>query len=363
MKMAIEERLSTDIYQEFGDDTLKFDVIIGNPPYQEEDGGAQSSARPIYHHFIQGAKELNPQYITYITPSRWFAGGRGLDSFRIEMLNDPHLKEIHDWLTPEDIFPNTNIRGGVNYFLWASDYNDSNIRFASYKNREKISDLERPLVIKGIDIFLRDNIGIKVLEKIFGNNYGKARTISEIVSPLRPFGFRGYFIDDERYKSTPDNLKYPIICYARGWKQGYVEREIVETRSEWIDEWKLFTPRANNIGTELSDDNFNIRIGEPGTICTESYMVIGAAEELGQQEIEALGKYLQTKFSRFLHSLAKGSQDATAKTYRFIPMQNFTKYSDINWDNSIIEIDEQLYKKYNLTALEVEYIKSNIKEM
>lgn len=363
MKMAIEERLSTDIYQEFGDDTLKFDVIIGNPPYQEEDGGAQSSARPIYHHFIQGAKELNPQYITYITPSRWFAGGRGLDSFRIEMLNDPHLKEIHDWLTPEDIFPNTNIRGGVNYFLWASDYNDSNIRFASYKNREKISDLERPLVIKGIDIFLRDNIGIKVLEKIFGNNYGKARTISEIVSPLRPFGFRGYFIDDERYKSTPDNLKYPIICYARGWKKGYIEKEIVEVRSEWIDQWKLFTPRANNIGTELSDDNFNIRIGDPGTICTESYMVIGAEEGFKRQEIEALGKYLQTKFSRFLHSLAKGSQDATAKTYRFIPLQDFTSDSDIDWNNPIIDIDEQLFEKYRLTSSEMEYIKNNIKEM
>lgn len=363
MKMAIEERLSTDIYQEFGDDTLKFDVIIGNPPYQEEDGGAQSSARPIYHHFIQGAKELNPQYITYITPSRWFAGGRGLDSFRIEMLNDPHLKEIHDWLTPEDIFPNTNIRGGVNYFLWASDYNDSNIRFASYKNREKISDLERPLVIKGIDIFLRDNIGIKVLEKIFGNNYGKARTISEIVSPLRPFGFRGYFIDDERYKSTPDKLKYPIICYARGWKKGYIEKEIVEVRSEWIDRWKLFTPRANNIGTELSDDNFNIRIGGPGTICTESYMVIGAEEGFTRQEIEALGKYLQTKFSRFLHSLAKGSQDATAKTYRFIPLQDFTSDSDIDWNNPVINIDEQLFEKYRLTSSEMEYIKNNIKEM
>jgi len=363
MKMAIEERLSTDIYQEFGDDTLKFDVIIGNPPYQEEDGGAQSSARPIYHHFIQGAKELNPQYISYITPSRWFAGGRGLDSFRIEMLNDPHLKEIHDWLTPEDIFPNTNIRGGVNYFLWASDYNDSNIRFASYKNREKISDVERPLVIKGIDIFLRDNIGIKVLEKIFGNNYGKVRTISEIVSPLRPFGFRGYFIDDERYKSTPDNLKDPIICYARGWKKGYIEKEIVEVRSEWIDQWKLFTPRANNIGTELSDDNFNIRIGDPGTICTESYMVIGAEERFTRQEIEALGKYLQTKFSRFLHSLAKGSQDATAKTYRFIPLQDFTSDSDIDWHNPIIDIDEQLFEKYRLTSSEVEYIKNNIKEM
>ncbi|MGM8365608.1 Eco57I restriction-modification methylase domain-containing protein [Virgibacillus sp. W0181] len=363
MKLVSQAEAIKEIYKLYGDDTLKFDVIIGNPPYQEEDGGAQSSARPIYHHFIQAAKSLKPQYITYITPSRWFAGGRGLDSFRNEMLNDLHLKEIHDWLTPEDIFPNTNIRGGVNFFLWASDYNDSNIRFASYKNGKKISDLERPLAIDGIDILLRDNIGIKVLEKIYANDYMNACTVSELVSPLRPFGFRGYFIDDERYNSTPDNLKKPIICYARGWKKGYVERDIVEIRPEWIDQWKLFTPRANNIGTELSDDNFNIRIGEPGTICTESYMVIGAEEELGQQEIEALGKYLQTKFSRFLHSLAKGSQDATTKTYRFIPMQDFTSNSDISWDNSIVEIDEQLYKKYKLTPSEVEYIKSNIKKM
>jgi len=363
MKLASKEKLTIEIYKAFGDDNLKFDVIIGNPPYQEEDGGAQSSARPIYHYFIQLAKELNPQYITYITPSRWFSGGRGLDSFRNEMLNDPHLKEVHDWLTPEDIFPNTNIRGGVNFFLWARDYNDSNIRLATYKNGKRISDVDRPLAIEGIDIFLRDNIGIKVLEKIYANDYSNARTISKLVSPLRPFGFRGYFIDDKRFKSTPDNLKQPLTCYARGWKKGYIERKIVKIRSEWIDQWKLFTPRANNIGTELSDDNFNIRIGEPGTICTESYMVIGVEEGFGKQEIEALGKYLQTKFSRFLHSLAKGSQDATAKTYRFIPLQDFSNNSDIDWSKPIIDIDEQLFDKYNLSSTERKYINKNIKDM
>src|SRR5690625_176595 len=363
MELASEGKLAEKIYKAFGDENMKFDVIIGNPPYQEEDDGAQSSARPVYHHFIQASKELNPEYLSFITPSRWFVGGKGLDNFRKEMLNDLHLKEIHDWLTLEDIFPNTNIRGGVNYFLWASNYNNKNIRFVSYKNGRKISDVERPLAIKGIDIFLRDSIGIKVLEKIYANNYTDIDTISGLVSPRKPFGLSGYFIDDERYKSTPDNLKYPIICYARGWRKGYIERDIVTVRTEWIDRWKLFTPRANNIGTELADDNFNIRIGEPGTICTESYMVIGANERFKRGEIEALGKYLQTKFSRFLHSLAKGSQDATAKTYRFIPLQDFSNNSDIDWSKPIIDIDEQLFNKYNLTLTERNHIKNNIKDM
>src|SRR5690625_1672735 len=363
MKLASEGKLADKIYKAFGDENMKFDVIIGNPPYQEEDGGAQSSARPVYHHFIQGAKELNPEYLSFITPSRWFVGGKGLDNFREEMLNDLHLKEIHDWITPEDVFPNTNIRGGVNYFLWARNYNDKNIRFVSYKNGHKISDVERPLAVKGIDIILRDSVGIQILEKIYANKYTNLSTISRFVSSRKPFGLSGYFINDERFKDTPENLKSSIICYARGWRKGYIERDIVTVRTEWIDRWKLFTPRANNIGTELADDNFNIRIGEPGTICTESYMVIGANEGFKRGELEALGKYLQTKFSRFLHSLAKGSQDATAKTYRFIPLQDFSNNSDIDWSKPIIDIDEQLFEKYNLTSSERKYINNNIKDM
>lgn len=358
-KGTLSEKLS-NLYR---GENVKFDVILGNPPYQEADGGAQSSARPIYHHFIQATKALNPEYITYITPSRWFVGGKGLDTFRNEMLNDVHIKEIHDWLTPEDIFPNTNIRGGVNFFLWDKNYTDNSIRFASYKNGRKISDLNRPLAIEGIDILLRDNIGIKVLEKIYENDYENISTIAKIVSPRKPFGFGGYFIEDQRFKSTRTSLNKPIICYAKGWKKGYIEQDIVEIRSEWIDRWKVFTPRANNIGTELSDDNFNIRIGEPGTICTESYIVIGADSNYGKNEAEALGKYLQTKFSRFLHSLAKGSQDATSKTYRFIPLQDFSANSDIDWNVSNTEIDRQLYKKYGLSQMEINYIDENIKTM
>lgn len=355
--------LAGELTKLYRGENVKFDVIIGNPPYQEEDGGAQSSARPIYHHFVQAAKSLNPEYITYITPSRWFVGGKGLDSFRDEMLNDLHMKEIHDWLTPEDIFPNTNIRGGVNFFLWDKSFTDASIRFASYKNGRKISDLNRPLAVEGIDILLRDNIGVKVLEKIYDNDYENIFTIADIVSPRKPFGFGGYFIDDKRFKNAEASLAKPVTCYAKGWKKGYIERDIVEMRPKWIDQWKVFTPRANNIGTELSDDNFNIRIGGPGTICTESYIVIGADSDYGKNEIEYLGRYLQTKFSRFLHSLAKGSQDATSKTYRFIPMQDFSSDSDINWDNPSVEIDQQLYSKYGLSQEEINYISENIKPM
>lgn len=280
MKLASEGKLAEKIYKAFGDENMKFDVIIGNPPYQEEDGGAQSSARPVYHHFIQASKELNPEYLSFITPSRWFVGGKGLDNFREEMLNDLHLKEIHDWLTPEDIFPNTNIRGGVNYFLWDKNHTEENVRFVSYKNGKKIDDTIRPLKLKNTNILIRDSVGIKILEKVLFNESKSVYTMDEIVSPRKPFGISGNFTTDVRLKNTPDNLKNPIICYSRGWKKGYLEKDIISVRTGWIDKWKVYTPYANNIGTELSDDNLNAYVGYPGTVCTETYLVIGGDIDL-----------------------------------------------------------------------------------
>ena len=266
----------------FGDDKLKFDVIIGNPPYQEMDGGAQASASPIYHHFVRLAKKLNPELISFIIPTRWYAGGKGLDDFRDEMLNDIHFRELHDWLTPEDIFPNTNIRGGVCYFLWDKNYNISEnlTRVVTYENNRVINDVVRSLKIEGVDILIRDGKAISILSKVFSN--GNTDTMLNYISPLRPFGFRGYFIKDEAFRSADSGLSDPIICYGKGKLVGYVERSEVTVRPEWIDVWKLFTPRANNVGTELNDDNLNTFIGTPKTICTESYLVVGA--ELGLNE-------------------------------------------------------------------------------
>ena len=173
----------------------------------------------------------------------------------------------------------------------------------------------------------------------------------------------GHFIKTENYKSTFDDLRNPIICYGKGKKVGYIERDIITTHSEWIDKWKIYTPRANNIGTELNDDNLNTFIGAPKTVCTESYLAVGAELDLDENACLNLAKYFKTRFVRFLHSLAKASQDATSKTFKFVPLENFTETSSIDWDKSIEEIDQQLYAKYGLTQEEIDFIETMIKPM
>lgn len=358
-----EEDWQQRITQAFGGEELKFDVIIGNPPYQEMDGGAQASAKPLYHRFIQTAQDLKPALMSFIIPARWYGGGKGLDEFREQMLNDKHIREFHDWLTPDDIFPNTNIRSGVCYFLWDKEYDntESLTRVVTHKDNKIVDDVVRPLAIDGVDIFIRDSKAISILEKVFTDS--STQQLSSVVSPRRPFGFQGYFVDDERFRASKDGLSTPIVCYGRGQVTGYVEREEVTVRPEWIDKWKVFTPRANNIGTELPDDNLNSFVGRPGTICTESYLVIGADLDLDETSASNLSKYLTTKFARYLHGLAKSSHDATARTYRFVPIQDFSSNSDIDWSVSVSEIDQQLFEKYGLSEEERQHIESSIKEM
>lgn len=360
---AKNNQASKKLLEIFGDEKLKFDVIIGNPPYQEMDGGAQASASPIYQHFVRLAKELNPELISFIMPTRWYAGGKGLDDFRDEMLNDIHLRELHDWLTPEDIFPNTNIRGGVCYFLWDKNYDSSQelTRVVTYENNTVINDVIRTIKIKGTDILVRDGKAIPILSSVFTDK--NTDTMNNHISSRKPFGLEGNFIKNSNFRKSNVQLTDPIQCYGKGQSIGYVERNEVLVRQEWIDLWKVYTPRANNIGTELNDDNLNTFIGNPKSVCTESYLVIGA--ELGLDEVSCnnLSKYLTTKFARYLHSLAKGSQDATSKTFRFVPVQDFSNKSDIDWSVSVQEVDKQLYKKYLLTDDEIKHIETRIKAM
>ena len=352
----------TSFWLNEGNEIMKFDAIVGNPPYMIMDGGAKASAKPIYNYFIESSKKVKPKYMSFIIPTRWYTGGKGLDDFRKSMLNDKHMELIHDYLTPEYIFSNTNIRGGVCYFLWNKDYNNEVdlIRVITHQNEKIVSDIKRKFKIEEVDIFIRDAQAILILDKIVKQ---ETTLLSMYVSSLKPFGFRGYFIKDKRFHLDKNNLDNPIICYGKGKLLGYVERAEVKNHIEWIDVWKIFTPRANNIGTELSDDNLNSFIGEPGSICTESYIAMGMELNLTKIMAINLTKYLKTKFLRFLHGIAKSSQDATAKTYQFVPLQDFSDESDIDWSKSIAEIDQQLYAKYKFSKDEIDYVESKIKPM
>ena len=354
-KITLEDEIKV------GEKKVKFGAVIGNPPYQISDGGAQASAKPIYQYFVLLGKQLSNKYSCYITPTRWFAGGKGLDEFRDMMLRDKTIKELHDFLTPEDVFPNTNNRGGVCYFINDRDKTGKNVKFVTHKNNRKISEIDRPLLIDGVDIFLRDNRGIDIINKF--NSYGCNSYLEAIISARKPFGLDGNFISSEKFKSDKLGIVNPLKCYGKSQKIGFIDNNIIKKNKKWIKSWKVFTPYANNIGTELNDDNQNSFVGEPDSVCTETFLAIGADLSLSEDAAKNLSVYLKTKFARYLHSLAKISQHGTKQTYRFVPMQDFIEKSDIDWSKPIDNIDEQLFNKYNLSEEEREHIKKSIKNM
>lgn len=353
----------TDTLAEGENDMIKFEAIVGNPPYQEDDGGAQKSARPIYNYFVYMGKNLTSNYLSIIMPSRWYAGGKGLDEFRDDMLNDPHICVLHDFLHPEEVFPDTNNRGGICYFESSKSFDNTKtgVAIISHEKSGETYSSQRSLKTQDIDIFIRDTRAIAILDKI--NELDSVNTIMHFVSSRKPFGIDGAFVKNNEYKSTALGLNEPIMCFGKAKKVGFVEQAQVTMHEEWINKWKVYLPYANNIGTELNDDNQNAFVGSPNTICTETFLVVGAELELNEMSANNLCKYLKTRFARFLHSLAKISQHGTAKTYRFVPLQDFTDKSDIDWSKSVAKIDQQLYKKYNLDDSEIAFIESMIKPM
>lgn len=350
----------TDTPQE-GAEPVKFEAVVGNPPYQEPDGGAQKSARPIYQEYVYIGEYLTRQYLSLITPTRWFSGGKGLDEFREHMLNDAHIKVLHDYTHPEDVFPDTNNRGGICYFFRDLDYdNVANLVNVVTHGDKTIDSTMRTLKIQDLDIFVRDSNAIRILQKV---NRDGAVNLDNYISAAKAFGFRTFFIKDARFRSSSADLDNPIKCYGRAGKIGYVEESEIPSHKEWISKWKVYVPESNNIGTELNDDNQNAIVGEPQSICTETYLVVGADLDLSEISANNLSLYLKTKFARYLHGVAKISQHGTAKTYRFVPLQDFTEHSDIDWSKSVPEIDQQLYRKYNLSDEEIAFIEKMIKPM
>lgn len=347
-----------------GGEKVEFGAVVGNPPYQESDGGAQASARPIYHKFVEITNQLSTNLATLIIPTRWYAGGKGLDQFREHMLANTHISQLHDFINPETVFPGTNNRGGVCYFLVDKEYN-ANISkgtlVVTHENNKVKYKTVRNLNTFDSGIFMRDSQGVTIVNSIICNK--SFSPLSEYISSAKAFGFRSFFIKDKRFKSSKIGLSDPVTCYGSRGTVGYVERKEVTTNSDKIDSWKVFVPRANNIGTELNDDNQNSFSVGYATICTETFLVIGLSQNLNETKASTLAKYLQTKFARFLHSMAKISQDATRRTYRFVPVPDLSKDSPINWNLSLNEIDEQLFNFYGLNEEEKQHIRNSIKDM
>lgn len=330
---------------------MKFDVIVGNPPYQLNDGGGTgSSAVPIYHKFIEQAKKLNPTYLSMIIPARWFSGGRGLDEFRDEMLNDKRIRVLHDFIRADDVFPGVEIKGGVCYFLWQNN-SEGKTKVITHKENGIILESERTLLEENAETYIRYNEAISILRKI---QKFKEDSFSKLISANDPFGFDirvagSYKRVKPSYKKKP--FADSVTFYYNGWQKegvGYIDKKQIKKNVDWINDYKILIPKAWGIGS-MVNDWLNPIIVESPSCCTETYLVIGPFKN--EKTIKNVSKYIQTRFFHFLVLLIKNTQNAMKKVYSFVPMQDFSE----DWT------DEKLYSKYSLTTEEINFIESMIR--
>ncbi len=321
---------------------MKFDVIIGNPPYQLSDGGAQASAMPIYNLFVSQAMRLKPRYLSMIIPARWYGGGRGLDEFRSAMIGDRRIRVLHDFLNASDCFgTGVEIKGGVCYFLWERD-NEGMCRIFTHNGDSVKEQPERYLKEKNSDVFIRYSEGVSVYHKILTF---KEKTMDTLVSSQKPFGLRTFV------RGTQTKTQDSVILFERGGKS-YINRNEIVTHRDWIDKPKVYISAAYNAGDTYPHQILGKPIiGEPCSCCTETYVVIGPFHST--EESENVVSYIRTKLFRFLVMLKKSSQHAASQVYSFVPIQDFSH----PWT------DEMLYQKYGLDKDEIAFIESMIRPM
>lgn len=349
-----DDALETHAYQFIHTDNLldifgvdmKFDVIIGNPPYQLSDGGGMgTSAMPIYQNFVQQAKKLNPRFLLMIIPARWYSGGKGLDEFRDEMLKDRSIREIHDYLDASDCFPNVQIKGGVCYFLWNRD-SKGDCKVVSYNKNKIFSVAERPILENGVQVFIRFNEAISILNKV--KKLNEPLIINE-VSSRKPYGIDSNFKDFKKEKSK----EFFIKLYRFG-DIGYISKTPVLKGHEYINKLKVIISKAGSGSDTFPHQILGVPlISEPNSVSTETYIILRTFDDDKFVEATNFMTYVSTKFFRFLVSLIKNTQNAAKGVYQFVPIQDFTQ----SWT------DEKLYKKYGLTQEEIAFIESMIRPM
>lgn len=324
----------------FGE-AMQFDVIIGNPPYQLSDGGYGTSAAPIYQLFVEKALEMEPRFAIFVTPSRWMAGGKGLDKYRERMLSDKRMRSIVDYPKLYEGFPGVKIRGGISYFLWDREHNGPCEVQTIWDGEPTGPAVARYL--DAYDILVRRNEAVPILEKV------KAKgelTLDRRVSSRKPFGLATNF----KGKPSAEGLSNPVRLFENQ-RIGWIEREAISINSEWVDEWKVLITRVQGTSAAVETKFLSKPIiAEPETACTETYLVAGHFAT--QAEAKNYAKYLRTRFVRFLVSLRKPTQDAARGVYAFIP--------DLPLDQEWT--DAKLYKRYGLSEDEITFVESQVAE-
>lgn len=316
---------------------MKFEVIIGNPPYQLNDGGNGPSAIPLYNQFVMQAKKLQPRYLSMIIPARWFAGGKGLDEFRTDMLSDGRVRTIVDFESSKDCFNGVDIAGGVCYFLWDRDHK-GDCHIVNVDATGQTAD-DRPL--NEFDIFIRSNNAVRILRKVLAVEH---HFMDERVLSQKPFGFRTYARGGK--DSFPGAIK---LITSQGI--GYVRRDEVTKNADGIDKWKVITGRFVPSNGELDvkpGEGYRVmttpRVLEPGEINTESYITLGLFDTA--EEAKGFANFMECKLPRFLLRQAISSVNINREVFKFVPILDFKH----NWT------DDELYKKYELTDEEAQYV-------
>lgn len=323
---------------------MKFDVIIGNPPYQMADGGNSASAMPIYQKFVEQAKNMNPRYLVMIIPARWYAGGKGLDEFRKTMLNDRRVRHLVDYFDAEECFPGIDISGGICYFLWSRDNKGKCV--VDSRRHEFRSKMTRYLLEDGCDVFIRFNEAVSIIRKVMEK---QEESFSTLVSSRKPFGF------DTSKRGSSKPFEGSVKLYVnKNTTEGeeYISSNEINTSQKLVHEHKVFISRAYG-----ERDAFPYHVlgkpfyGEPNSCCSETYLAIGPFQSR-ECAVNAIS-YIDTMFFRCLVLLTKNTQDAPKRVYQLVPLQDFSK----PW------VDAELYKKYNLSESEIAFIESMIKPM
>lgn len=321
----------------------KFDVIIGNPPYQEDTNGAGRQAKPLYNLFVEQAKLLDPQDLSLIIPSRWFAGGMGLNKFRDDMMNDTHIKQLVDYTNAKDCFPNTSIGGGVCYFVRDSSY-DGECDFINIRNG-KSHEMKRKL--NEFPVLVRYNEAIDIIRKVLAKH---EKMLSTIISSLMPFGLNTSYRGRD-HKSDKDNLR----LYASSNSVTYINKDEITKGFEYIDKYKVMISKtsAEHAGEPKKDGTFRVipsslRVLKPNEVCTHSYFLIGCFDQI--DDAEKIYKYLQTKLIRFLILMSLSGIGLSKLVFNFVPYPDMTQ----------VWTDDALYQKYDLNNDEIDFVESMI---